>query len=181
MSLKRMLLSAIAVMAIGAAVPVFAQETAAPMKMGADEKMPAGQKLPPGMTPALMQQMMKPGPAHPAGLPLDVSPVAGCIPSMGFHYVRGKDWPMGPIYGWYKGKPVFTEVMPTKAQFDAGFDSNNIKPLPGYSIDHVDIWYEPHGHPGMAAPHYDIHAWYVPHSEHMTFCGNKSGKRPAFV
>jgi hypothetical protein len=179
MSLKRMFLSAIAVMAISA-VPVFAQDTTAPMKMPADQK-PAEQKLPPGMTPAMLQMMMKPGPAHPAGLPVDVAPVAGCIPSMGFHYARGKDWPMGPIYGWYKGKPVFTEVMPSKEQFDNGFDINNIKPLPGYTINHVDIWYEPHGHPGMTMAHYDIHAWYIPHAEHMTFCGNTSGKRPAFV
>lgn len=170
MSLKRMLLSAIALVAM-AAVPVFAQ----------DMKMPRGAKPPPGMTPALLQMMTKPGPAHPDGLPKDVVPVAGCIPSMAYHYARPKDWPMGPIYGWYEGKPVFTEVMPSKAQFEAGFDVNNIKPLSGYTIDHIDIWYEPHGHPGMAVPHYDIHAWYVPHSEHMTFCGNKSGKRPAFI
>jgi hypothetical protein len=169
MQIQRPLLSALALIALAVA-PAYAQT-----------KMPPDAKLPPGMTPAIMQMMTKPGPAHPAGLPVDVVPVAGCIPSMGYHYVNKKNWPMGPIYGSYNGKPVFTEVMPSKAQFEKGFDISNIKPLPGYSIKHIDIWYEPHGHPGMDIPHYDIHAWYISHDEHMTFCGNKSGKRPAFV
>jgi hypothetical protein len=166
MFLRRMLLAAISVAMLAA--PVFAQSTP-PMK------------LPPGMTPAIMKMMMEPGPKHPAGLPPGVVPVAGCIPSMGFHYSKPKDWPLGPIYGWYNGKPVFTEVMISKAQFAKGIDIDGIKALPGYTINHIDIWYEPNGHPGMSVPHYDIHAWYVPHSEHMTFCGNKSGKRPNFV
>ena len=154
------------------AVPGTAQTTA--------PKAPG--KMPPGMTPELMKMMMAPGPAHPKGIPAGVGPVSGCIPSMGYHYVRKADWPQGPIYGWYNGKLTFTEIMPTKKQFEQGFDINEaLKPLPGQAIDHVDVWYEPHGHPGMTIPHYDIHAWYVPHSEHMKYCNNKSGKRPSFV
>ena len=138
--------------------------------------------LPPGMTPATLKMMMTPGPAHPAGLPPDVKPWAGCIPSMGYHYVNPKNIPFGPIYGWYDGKPTFTEIMVSKKDFDRGGDwSDQLKPLPGYHIDHVDIWFEAHGHPGYEAPHYDIHAWYIPHAQHMTFCHNASGKRPFFV
>jgi len=121
--------------------------------------------LPPGMTPAIMKMMMTTGPMHPKGLPADVVPVAGCIPAMGYHYAVPKNWPTGPIYGWYNGKPVFTEVMLTKTAFETGVNMDDIlKPLPGYHIDHVDI-----------------HAWYIPHSAHMTFCKNPSGKRPIFV
>jgi len=29
-------------------------------------------------------------------------------------------------------------------------------------------------------PHYDIHAWYVPHKEHMYIC-NPSGKKPPWI
>jgi hypothetical protein len=138
--------------------------------------------LPPGMTPQIMKMMMAPGPAHPKGLPADIVPEMGCIPAMGYHYVQPGKAPFGPIYGWYKGKPIFTEIMVDKKAFDRGSDWNNaLKPLPGYHIDHVDIWYEPHGHPGYEIPHYDIHAWYISHAEHMTFCGNTSGKKPAFV
>ena len=171
---------------IPAVLPAFALAVAvlAAHPATAQDKMAPGMKMPmpPGMTPAIMQMMTKPGPAHPAGLPKDVVPVAGCIPAMGYHYAAGKNWPQGPVYGWYNGKPVFTELMITKDKFEKGFAIDNaLKPLPGYKIDHVDIWFEPHGHPGMSDPHYDIHAWYIPHSQHMTFCGNKSGKRPAFV
>src|ERR1700733_10112397 len=113
MLFKRTLLSAIAVAML--ATPVFAQST--PMK------------LPPGMTPAIMKMMMEPGPKHPAGLPADVIPVAGCIPTMGYHYSKPKDWPLGPIYGWYNGKPIFTEVMISKAQFAKGIDLDGIKAL----------------------------------------------------
>lgn len=139
-------------------------------------------KLPPGMTPQIMKMMMTAGPTHAAGLPASVVPFDGCIPSMGYHYAKPANWPFGPIYGWYHGKPVFTEIMVSQKDFDRGSNWNDqLKPLPGYHIDHVDVWFEPHGHPGYTIPHYDIHAYYVPHAEHMTFCGNTSGKRPAFL
>ncbi len=157
-------------------VAVFAM--AAPGTTFAQDNM----KMPPGMTPEIMKMMMTPGKPHPAGLPADVEPVMGCIPAMGFHYAAKKDLPFGPIYGYFNGKPVFTEVMITKTKFEAGSDWNGLlKPLPGYTINHVDIWWEPHGHPGYLVPHYDVHAWYVPHAEHMKYCNNKSGTRPAFV
>jgi hypothetical protein len=139
-------------------------------------------QLPPGMTPAMAKMMMTPGKPHPAGLPADVAPWMGCIPSMGFHYVNPKNIPFGPIYGYYNGKAVFTEIMVDKKKFDAGGSwSDQLHPLPGYAIKEVDIWYEPHGHPGYTIPHYDIHAWYVSYAEHMKYCGNSSGKKPAFL
>ncbi len=42
--------------------------------------------LPPGMTPAVYKMIMTPGQPHPPGLPADVVPQLGCIPTMGFHY-----------------------------------------------------------------------------------------------
>ena len=137
--------------------------------------------MPPGMTPEIMKMMMTPGAPNPPGLPPGLTPQSGCIPTMGFHYAKGSDFPFGPIYGYYEGKAIFTEYMPTVEQFTSGFNTDDIKPLPGYTIDHVDIWYEPHGHPGLTVPHYDIHAWYIPHTQHMTFCNNSSGKRPPFL
>lgn len=155
--------------------------TALALAQGSPSAAPAPQ-LPPGVTPAMMKMMLTPGKPHPAGLPRDVAPWMGCIPTMGFHYVNPKNAPFGPIYGYYQGKPVFTEVMIDKRAFDAGRSwDNELKPLPGYAIDHVDIWFEPHGHPGYEVPHYDIHAWYVSHAVHMKYCGNTSGKKPAFL
>ena len=146
--------------------------------MPAASQTPSGgaPPLPPGMTPAMMELVMTPGKMNPPGLPKGLMPLGGCIPAMGYHYLKGKD-PFGPIYGYYKGKPVFTEYMPTVKQFESGFNLDNIKALPGYTIDHVDVWFEKNGHPGLMVPHYDIHAYYVPHSAHMTYCGNRSGKR----
>jgi hypothetical protein len=62
--------------------------------------------------------------------------------------------------------------MVPKAQLEKGFNFENLRALPGHSIDHVDIEYEPHGHPGMAIPHYDIHAYYVGHAAHMGYCAS---------
>ncbi|HET9343099.1 MAG TPA: hypothetical protein VFO25_09330 [Candidatus Eremiobacteraceae bacterium] len=137
---------------------------------------------PPGPSASEMKWMSMHGPQNPDGLPKGVSAVLGCIPTMGYHYANLKDLPFGPIYGWYDGKPTFTEIMVDQKLFESGKSwDEQLKPLPGYHIDHVDIWFEPHGHPGYPIPHYDIHAWYIPHAEHMTECGNKSGKKPAWL
>ena len=137
---------------------------------------------PPGPSASEMKWMNMHGPLHPAGLPADVSPVMGCIPTMGYHYANPKNLPFGPIYGFYDGKPTFTEIMVDQKLFESGKSwDEQLKPLPGYKIDHVDFWFEPHGHPGYPVPHYDIHAWYIPHAQHMTECGNTSGKKPAWL
>jgi len=139
-------------------------------------------KLPPGMTPEIMKMMMTPGPTDPPGLPSGLVPVMGCIPSMGYHYEKAGDGSFGPFYGYYNGKPIFTEIMVSAEMFASGKSwDEQLKPLPGFTINHVDIWWEPHGHPGYLVPHYDIHAWYVPHAEHMKYCGNTSGTKPDFL
>ena len=69
-----------------------------------------------------------------------------------------------------------------ESAFNSGKSWDNIlKPLPGYKIDHVDIWFEAHGHPFYEVPHYDVHAWYVGHSTHMYYCNNPSGTKPAWL
>jgi len=155
---------------------------AATSLLAASPAAPA-EKLPPGLTPALIKMMMTlPKGPRPSVMPAGTVPVSGCIPTMGYQYAKPSNFPFGPIYGYYNGKATFTEVMVDKSLFEKGSSWDEIlKPLPGYKIDHVDIWYESHGHPGYTIPHYDIHAWYIPHSAHMAFCGNTSGKRPAFL
>ena len=108
---------------------------------------------------------------HPAGLPADVVLVSPCVQSMGEHWANPKDLPFGPIYGVYKGKPVFSEVMIDQKAFAGGKSWDTVlKPLPEYKIDHVDIDYVPYGHAGYPIKHYDIHAYYVGHADHMAFC-----------
>ena len=109
--------------------------------------------------------------AGPAGIPNDAICVSPCVAHMGEHWANPHVLSHGPIYGVMHGKPVFTEIMIDKNAFGKGlYDHDQLKPLPGYAIDHVDIDFQPHGHPGFPIPHYDIHAYYVSHAKHMEFC-----------
>ncbi len=116
---------------------------------------------------------LPPQPAvHPAGIPADAVLVSPCIAGMGEHWVALKDAPMGPIYGVWEGKPIFTELMVTVKQLQDGFSYANIRALPGYTIDHVDFKYEPNGHEGLPVPHYDVHAYYVSPAMQAAICPN---------
>ncbi len=107
---------------------------------------------------------------RPAGLPTDAVMVSPCIATMGEHWIALKDAPLGPIYGTYKGKLVFTEIMVTQKQLEQGFSYADIHALPGYTIDHVDFKFEPKGHEGLPVPHYDLHAYYVSPAEQAQIC-----------
>ena len=110
---------------------------------------------------------------RPAGIPADALLVSPCVKGMGEHWANLKTLPFGPIYGVYQGKPVFTEIMIDKKAFAAGKTYlDDLRPLPGYAIDHVDIEYVPYGHAGYPIPHYDVHAYYVAHAVHEAYCPN---------
>ena len=114
---------------------------------------------------------LPPQPAvHPAGIPSDAVLVSPCVATMGEHWIALKDAPTGPIYGVWKGKPVFTEIMVTLDQLNKGFSYADIHALPGYTIDHVDFEFEPNGHAGLPVPHYDVHAYYVSPAVQATIC-----------
>ena len=124
-----------------------------------------------GAAPA--QSMLPPQPAvHPAGIPADALLVSPCIASMGEHWANPKNLPLGPIYGVWQGKPVFTEIMVSVKQLQQGFSYANIHALPGYAIDHIDFNFEPNGHEGFPVPHYDVHAYYVSPTLQATICPN---------
>ncbi len=117
------------------------------------------------------EPMLPPQPAvRPAGIPADAVMVSPCIATMGEHWANLKDLPLGPIYGVWQGKPVFTEMMVSVKQLQQGFSYANIHALPGYTIDHIDFEYEPNGHQGFAVPHYDLHAYYVSPAVQATIC-----------
>jgi hypothetical protein len=122
---------------------------------------------------AAPEMQLPPQPAvHPEGIPADAVLVSPCIVGMGEHWVALKDAPLGPIYGVWQGKPVFTEIMVTVKQLQDGFSYANVRALPGYSIDHVDFKFEPNGHAGLPVPHYDLHAYYVSPAIQATICPN---------
>lgn len=116
---------------------------------------------------------LPPQPAvRPAGIPADALLVSPCIATMGEHWANPKNLPVGPIYGVWQGKAVFTEIMVTMAQLQKGFSWSDLHALPGYTIDHVDFEFEPNGHKGLPVPHYDLHAYYVSPAEQAKICPN---------
>jgi len=125
---------------------------------------------PPMGMPALPPQPK----VHPAGIPANYMMVSPCIAGMGEHWADLKTGPHATtIFGTYQGKPVFTEIMLLPADFAAGKSYENVlRPLAGYQIDHVDIQYLKHGHPGMAYAHYDLHAYYVTPAVQHKICAN---------
>jgi hypothetical protein len=117
------------------------------------------------------EPMLPPQPAtHPAGIPADAVMLSPCVATMGEHWANLKNLPLGPIYGVWQGKPVFTEIMVSVKQLQEGFSYADIHALPGYTIDHIDFAYEPHGHAGFPVPHYDLHAYYVSPAVQATIC-----------
>jgi len=111
---------------------------------------------------------------RPAGIPNGFMMVSPCVQGMGEHWVdpKSKSAMTGPIFGTYQGKPVFSEIMMTREQLQKGFNYTNLMALPGYTIDHINVNFEPHGHPGMPFPHYDLHAYYVSAAEQVKICPN---------
>ena len=119
---------------------------------------------------------------RPSWLPADATAVAPCVEALGDVYWDPKRLPFGPTYGVHDGKPVFEEIMVARDDFEKGFDLENVaRPVPPFPVDHVDVWFAPHGHDGFTSAHYDILLVFVPHAEHMHLCGNTSGLPPDFV
>ena len=118
---------------------------------------------------------------RPGFIPKDATESARCVPALGDVYWNPAKLPFGPTYGAYKGRPIFEEFMISQKDFAHGRNWQNIQvPIGGSKIDHVDIWFVPHGHPGAEQPHYDVILSYVPHAQHMKIC-NPSGALPSFV
>lgn len=122
----------------------------------------------PAIASGVMQLPPQPK-TRPIGMPAGYVLASPCVPAMGEHWANPQNL-QAPIYGVYRGKPVFSEIMVPKAQFEKGFNYANLRALRGHTIDHVDIEYEAHGHPGMLIPHYDVHAYYVTHAAHLAYC-----------
>jgi hypothetical protein len=124
----------------------------------------------PGLAAADSAPMLPPQPkVRPAGIPAGYVLVSPCIATMGEHWANLKDM-NAPIYGTWQGKLIFSEIMVPLTQLERGFSYADLRPLPGYTIDHVDLSFEPKGHRGMPIPHYDLHAYYISAAEQATIC-----------
>ena len=95
-------------------------------------------------------------------LPKGTVKVSETVPGMGEHWANPKDLPLGPIYCVHKGKVICLEYMISQADFQAGKSwptLTGLKTLP--AINHVNMGFEPKGHPGYEIPHYDMHIYFV--------------------
>lgn len=109
--------------------------------------------------------------ARKLGLPAGVIQITPCVPGMGEHWANPRDLPFGPIYGVMNDRVVFVEVMIDQKDFAAGKSwTDQLKPVAGRKIDHVNIEFQPAGHEGFEVPHYDVHAYFVPLAEHNAYC-----------
>lgn len=105
---------------------------------------------------------------RPRGLPVDFVPAGDQQKLKTQHWVRPKDWPVGPAVQSRDGRIISVDFMIAKADFERGFSWSLIYPdaLKPFKIDHVDIDLVPAGHSGFETPHYDVHVYFIPHSAH---------------
>ena len=95
-------------------------------------------------------------------LPQGTVKISENVPSMGEHWSRPEDLPLGPIYCVHKGKVVCIEYMMSQADLQAGKswpELVGLKNLP--PINHVNLGFMPTGHHGYEIPHYDMHIYFV--------------------
>jgi hypothetical protein len=100
--------------------------------------------------------------------PPGVVKVSECVPTMGEHWAKPEDLPMGPIYTVHRGRLISIEYMPAQADFMAGKSWEDLTFQywgQQLAIEHANIDFQPHGHEGFEVPHYDMHFYLVTHGE----------------
>jgi hypothetical protein len=101
-----------------------------------------------------------------ARLPPGTVRISPVVPGMGEHWANPRDLPLGPVYCVIQGRVVCAEFMIAQEDFEAGRSFPVLEAplrkgrrLP--ALDHLDVGFEPHGHPGFAVPHYDLHMYFI--------------------
>ncbi len=109
-------------------------------------------------------------------LPSGTVQLTPAIPGMGEHWANPEDMPLGPIYLVYQEEVIGIEYMysqdmlgevsiPTPEGVETFYELANLGV--NHRLDHFDVGFMPHGHEGFDGPHWDIHAYYVSHAEHL--------------
>jgi hypothetical protein len=105
--------------------------------------------------------------AAPKDLPADYVPIGGQKHKTQ-HWVRPKDWPVGPAIQTLDGEITSVDFRIAKADFDRGFSWSLPVPeeLRRFKIDHVDIDLVPAKESPLKTAHYDVHLYFVHHGAH---------------
>ena len=105
-------------------------------------------------------------------LPELVVQVSPFIPGMGEHWADPVNLPLGPIYCVMNGRVTCMEYMIAQEDFAAGKSFEQLRPWLGGAeqpaIDHMEFNFEPNGHEGYEAPHFDVHMYFVSPDLRMT-------------
>ena len=100
--------------------------------------------------------------------PPGVVQISPCVRYMGEHWANPADGSMGPIYNVYKGRLMAIEYAVAHEDFMMGKEWSDLtfrywdQPL---TIVQASFDFQPRGHPGYLAPHYDLHFYLVTHAE----------------
>lgn len=95
-------------------------------------------------------------------LPKDAVQLSPVVPQMGEHWANPADMPLGPMYCVHAGKVVCIEYMISQQDFLNGKAWSNLQGLTDLpSVNHIDIGFNPKGHPGYEIPHYDMHIFFI--------------------
>ncbi len=109
-------------------------------------------------------------------LPSGTVQLTPAIPGMGEHWANPEDMPLGPIYLVYQGEVIGIEYMysqdmlsevsiPTPEGLETFYELADLGV--DHQVDHFEVGFMDHGHDGFEVAHWDIHAYYVSHAEHM--------------
>lgn len=118
------------------------------------------------------------GPSLLSAVPEVAVQLTPVIPGMGEHWADMEDMPLGPIYGVFQNDIVYMEYMYTQDMLEEQTAStpegdmlfSELADLAvNLYVDHMDVSFNPEGHEGFEAPHWDIHAYSVTHDTHMAF------------
>lgn len=96
--------------------------------------------------------------------------ISEVVRAMGEHWANPQagELPVGPVYGVHNGKLVFLEYMIAQEDFVKGnnlVNLNGMKGVPSPAVVQLDLEFQPQGHPGFEAQHYDIHAYFITDEE----------------
>ncbi len=113
-------------------------------------------------------------------LPSGTVQLTPTVPGMGEHWANPEDMPLGPIYLVYQGEVIgieymYSEDMLSEVSIPTPEGDEIFEELANlgvdHQVDHIDVGFMSDGHEGFEGPHWDIHAYYVAHAEHMSIPG----------
>ena len=112
-------------------------------------------------------------PKNTAQLPEGTVKISELIPGMGEHWANPANLPLGPIYMAHDDEVLGIEYMFTRDMMtELATPEGTILQIADLSIqekaDHIDVEWLPQGHEGFEKPHWDIHVYFVTHSEHLS-------------